>query len=93
MALLEQAIKSQKVFEPKNIEHGIMNVKGENHYSMFKSDDFAGSRVFRESVLQNLDLKMLEQTISRVLFLINIRQWSFSWDACCQTPQATYPRA
>jgi len=27
------------------------------------------------------------------LFLINIRQWPFIWDACCQTPQATYPEA
>ena len=38
---------------------------------------------------------MLEQPVSRVLFLNprGIRQWPFIWDACCQTPQATYPEA
>lgn len=40
-----------------------------------------------------MEIKKSEQSISRILFPVKTGWWPFVWDACYQTPLATYPKA
>lgn len=40
-----------------------------------------------------MEIKKSEQSISRILFPVKTGWWPFVWDACYQSPLATYPKA